>query len=352
MPQWLAGGGIGSNQGGTEQIVAGPVSTKPIETGRSERHVNYAARAIDSHEAPDIGAGTRFGPILARRILAPRVAIRLTSARHTVERPHQFAGSGIPGAHVAGGTARWEFLHGGTRDHQILPDDRRGGHAILAAFQPVHYLGRLHVDNAARAESGNRLPGAGIQCIEPAIARAEKQPWWRGDITRPIFNTTQGRLARAGDRRGPDFAPRIGFQCHHSAIGRGGVHHAIDDQRCGLRSGKTAALPAKGPAAGSPAGRRASRLCRTLSHGGGVHWRRIEAGRAHMIGPRRCKARNIDRIDLIERRMALTALVAAISGPIGSRIGMRRGQDWGDADSKPGQQHRNAAHCHSLSLFI
>src|SRR5206468_4344083 len=99
VPEILAGVGIDRDHRRREQIVAGTVDADAIVVRRAERHVEDAALRIERRITPDVDART-----VLRAVSTPRVVAKLSRPRNSMERPHQPAGSGVPGARIARGS--------------------------------------------------------------------------------------------------------------------------------------------------------------------------------------------------------------------------------------------------------
>ena len=116
VPQPLAGARVERDDRRAEQVGADPVGAVEVVGGRAERDVGDAARGVDRHLAPVVGAAD-----VLPRVLRPGVVAELAGTRHGMERPHELAGQDVVGADVAG-RRHVAFAGGAAEDEQVLED--------------------------------------------------------------------------------------------------------------------------------------------------------------------------------------------------------------------------------------
>ena len=148
VPEILASVRIDRDDRGREQIVAGAVDADAVVVRGAERHIKDAALRIERRITPDIDAGSVCGAVPA-----PGVIAELPRPRHGVERPHQLAGPGVPGARIARGPGSAigptrPFAGARTRDDEILVDGRRRQQRVGRIRAGLHDLRRLERNDA------------------------------------------------------------------------------------------------------------------------------------------------------------------------------------------------------------
>ena len=193
VPQVAAGASVGGDERAAEEIVAVAIAAVAVEGGSGERHVEDAALGVDGHEAPDVDAGAPLGAVAL-----PGVGKALARARHAMKRPHERAGARIPRPHVARGAARRKLLHGTARDHEVVVDERRRGHAVEARIAALQDLRRRELHDAVVPERRRERARRCVERDEPAIARTEEESRRRRAVAGPVFEAAQRRLPGPG----------------------------------------------------------------------------------------------------------------------------------------------------------
>ena len=285
VPEVGAGVRSGGDQAGPEQVVAGPIAPVLIDRRRPERHVDDAPRRVHREEAPHVDARA-----VLPAVAAPGVVEALARLRHRSERPGQLAGVHVPGAHVAGRSARRVLLRRAAGDHEVLVDERRRGQAV-APRQAAEDLGRVEADDAAVAEGAIGRAGRGVDRVELRVAGPEDDLRRGGGITGPVLQAARRRVAR-GQLERPLLLARRRIERDHAGVRRGHVEDAADDQRRALARGEAASaarlVRTGGRRAGLNRGRRGGWLARRGRRRGR---RRLVPGRERGLGRGRCRRR-------------------------------------------------------------
>ena len=248
----LAGVRIDRDDRRGEQIVAGTVDADAVVVRGAERHVENAALRIERRIAPDIDAGSVLGAVPA-----PGVVAEFARPRHGMERPHQLAGPGVPGARIARGSgsaigAARPFAGARAGDDQILVDGRRRQQRVGHIRPGLHHLGRLEVDDAILAEPLVERAVRRLDRVEPARRRPEDdRRRERPPAARPVGDAALRRHLIVGKLKSPFLRAGRGVQRDDGAVRRGEIHRVADHDGNGLvfphRAGKAGRLEMKAP---------------------------------------------------------------------------------------------------------
>ena len=289
MPDALAGARVECDDAVREQVVANAIRAVEVEGRRARGGKNHRALRVDRHARPRIGA-TRNLP----RLGGPGIVSEFTRMRDRVETPAQRAGLDVVRPDVAG-SAGERLGNGAPDDQQILEHDARRARAHreaqYGAPQPC-----AQIDPAAVPERTNRLPRRAVECVQP-IAIVEDHPVARDDHP-PMANARGGRRAVVRIEA-PELLSRCSVQGEHLEFWRGGIQHAVHDDRIGL------------------------------------HFRTGELI-VRLVGPRNLQLLHVGGRDLAECRVVRVVVAAAIHGPI-DRAGLRR---LGNRGTGGGEQDR------------
>ena len=119
VPDELSRVGVEREQRVRVEVVANAVGAVEIGRRRSRRHVDDAARLVERHARPAVGAA-----VLAPRVLRPRLVAGLAWMRNGVKAPLQRAGACVVGADIARRRGQ-SFGHAPAEDQQVFVDDAR-----------------------------------------------------------------------------------------------------------------------------------------------------------------------------------------------------------------------------------
>ena len=303
VPEILAGVRIDRDHRRGEQIVAGTVDADAVVVRGAERHVENAALRIERRVAPDVDAGT-----VLRAVSAPGVVAELARPRHGVERPHQLAGPGVPGARIARGSgsgigAARPFAGARAGDDQILVDGRRRQQRVGDVRAGLHDLGRLEGDDAVLAKPLVERAVRRLERVELAGRRPEDDR--RRERERPpppgqYGDAALGRQLVVGKLKSPFLRAGRGVQRDDGAVRRAEIHRVADHDGNGF----------------------------VFAHRAGV------AGGLEMKAPDLLQRADILRRDLGQRAVAVGGLIVVGARPVGGAGRPSRGADGGR-----GQRH-------------
>ena len=330
MPLALARLAVESHQALGEQVVAQPVAAVPVVRRRAERQVDEAEILIRRDQRPDV----RVARVLPGVVLPGLVTV-FPRLRNRVEGPAQFAGHRIEAADVSGRSVgvvrgvRYRRAH----DHRVAADHDRRTHGVGAAPPDLAPQALGQVDRPAVAETADRFAGERIDRQQPGVAGAVEQP--RRHFLAVVAGGSAGPVAGAAmneaEVRGP--ARVVGlrvvdpFRLTGRRIERGdlaqagrGVEAVADlDRRHLVAAGLHAA-------AAQPA---------ILRHAI-VVGRRPAPGNLELV--------DVARIDLVERCVALPALVAGGHRPLAVLCRCRNGGSDQAESRRQDSQPRSRVH--------
>src|SRR5688500_7762122 len=171
VPDPPAGRGVEADQRLRVKPRALSATSVPVVRGSAHRQIEQPARGVDGEWGPDVGVAD---PLSRARF--PRLRPGLVRAGHRIPAPYP-----APGAHVEclqfarrGAVVDQPVGYGAADDHEIPPDDRRGGVAVMEPVdRPAQIPGEVYP--ALVAEGADRAAGRGIE--RPEIpAGVEEDP--------------------------------------------------------------------------------------------------------------------------------------------------------------------------------
>ncbi len=166
VPQPPAGRRVERQQRVGVEVVAEAVGAVEIGGGRSGRHEDDAARRVDRHAGPVVGAAAGLA-----RAGRPGVGAGLTGRGDGPEGPAHRAGPHVDGADVAG-RGRQAFVDAAADDQEIAVDraGRRQPHR-LQLRRPAEAV--VEIDPPGAAERLDRLAGGGVEGVDEVIDGGE-----------------------------------------------------------------------------------------------------------------------------------------------------------------------------------
>ena len=318
LPDQPAGLEVEGRQGVDEGFVRlGPGHADLVGRAVAERHVDLAQTLVGR----ELGPGHRRVRLVEFARFERRGVVGLAG----VELPHDRAGAHVVGADRSRRVGLVVIVgDGAAEDHEVPGHQRRRGLLVGRPLQAGHL--RLQIDRAVGAEAPARGAGIGVQGVELGVHRG------RDDPARAFGDGRRGRLGGG----------RIGLGRRH-VTGRVVVGHAAAGLVLVL--GVPLHLGIEGP--DQLAGLRLQRLddaVRGAEIQQPVHFdgRRLEgvflrilavalAQVAGMVLPGDLEGPDVAGIDVLQRRVALAQIGAAIRDPVVGRIGHAARVDGGVA---------------------
>ncbi len=300
-------------------VVAEPECAVIVRRGARCRHENQIARRIRRHDRPHVcGAGLRGASVPPRRERGI-----LGILRYRMPCPSQRACARVECAHLAARRCRPRVVgNRRTRNHQIVDDDRWGGHLIRRWKRRRNAKTLAETDGALDTEDHTWVARPGIERDQPRIdgrhvdAAAARRARLQRAVD-PCRHAAVREIAVAAFRIDarvipPDFASGCRLERHHLSERRADVHHVVRDDRRHL----------KGRLSGQ-----------------------IEGRLAGVIRPRHDEPRNVVARDACERRKSSTSGIAAVDRPVarGLSVADRCSERQRKCEGKPGARfHRGA----------
>ena len=250
-------------------VVAEPKRAVVVGRGARRRHENQIARRIRRHDRPHVcGAGLRGAAVPPRR---ERGILRIL--RDRMPRPSQRAGSRVECAHFAARRCGPRVVGDRrTRNHQVVDDERRGGHLIRRGKRRRNAKTLSQADRAFDAEHHAWVARRGVERDQPRIdgRNVDAAAAGRAGLQRavdPCRHAAVREIAVAAFRIDsrvvpPDFASGRRLERHHLSERRADVHHVVDDDRRHLKRRLPREIEAPARRCDTPTRRRASRRCR------------------------------------------------------------------------------------------
>ena len=312
MPSPLTRLAVERHQGLGEQVVAQPVAAVPVVGRRAEGQVDETEFLVCRHQRPDV----RVAGVLPGLVL-PGLMPVLPRLRNRVEGPAQFAGHRVETAHISGrrvGVIR-RVRDRGAHDHRVATDhDRRADRVGPSPDLAPQAL--RQIDRATVAEAADRFTGERIDGQETGVAGAVEET--RRHSLRAVGGGPAGPVARApvheAEVRGP--ARVVGLRIV-DPLGLAGCR--VDRGDLAQPGGRVETIGDLDRRDLVPAGLHAA------APEPAVACDPVIVGRGPTPGD--LELADVAGIDLIERRVALPALVAGGHGPRAVLGGGRRCRD-------------------------
>ena len=283
VPDPFTGFDIEADQTAREKIVPRPRTAPNIVGAGFDVQVNVAQFGVDRKRSPDTGV-----PGVVGRPIQPGVVAELARARNGVESPFSFAGHHVERQNVTLQVRSSEAAHCGADNHGVACDHYRRGVADASqeVAVEVQIQGFDHVDGAIDAEAWNRTAGVRIECNELETGGGEQYTVVAlsvGPVGHAPVNLARGLFESLPFIRTVDperFASARVGRDNETPLVHGEIQDTIDHQWRGLAAG-------------------------------------LRVGQQAVGFPYPCDFQVIDvvRPDLVERRVAGAALIAAVCGP-------------------------------------